>query len=142
MLVVGAVAQRLGLAEAPSRTLGDTVLAHLSRTSLVLLIDNCEHVIADAAKTVDALLRACPGVRVLATSREPLKITGEHVYGLPALRVPTRAAARTLNVAEAEEYAAIVLFAERARAAGGCLCSAKKPPRSSRTSACSSMGCP
>jgi predicted ATPase/DNA-binding CsgD family transcriptional regulator len=116
-LVIGALAQWLGLAEAPSRTLGDTVLAYLNRRSLVLLIDNCEHVISDAAKTVDALLRTCPGVRVLATSREPLKISGEHVYGLPALRVPTRAAARTLNVAEAEEYAAIVLFAERVRAA-------------------------
>lgn len=68
----------------------------------LLIIDNCEHLIDDVARFVDDLLRACPDVRVLATSREGLAVTGEAQWRVPSLRVD-------------EDAAAVELFAERAR---------------------------
>jgi predicted ATPase len=78
----------------------------------LLVLDNCEHVIDAAAKVADDLLAACPGLRVLATSREPLGIVGEVLTPVPPLRLPTVDAAPS----EALEYAAIQLLADRAAA--------------------------
>ena len=84
----------------------------VSRDRIVIL-DNCEHVIADAARVAAALLAACGGVRILATSREALRIAGEHAYRLPSLSVPPSELAFTaLNAAS---YDAVALFVERAR---------------------------
>ena len=77
------------------------IVSALTDRSLLLVFDNCEHVIADAARLVHRLLTACPGLRVLATSREPLGITGEALCPLPPLR----------------EATALRLFADRAAAA-------------------------
>jgi predicted ATPase/DNA-binding winged helix-turn-helix (wHTH) protein len=83
---------------------------------VLIVLDNCEHMIAASAVLVDRLLRACPRVRILATSREPLEAEGEWVLRLPPLEVPKADA--DLTVADVLSYPAVQLFVDRARAAG------------------------
>ena len=64
------------------------LLQYLRPRRLLLILDNCEHIIDEVAHVADAILRAAPQVRLLATSREPLRIDGEHVYRVPSLAVP------------------------------------------------------
>jgi predicted ATPase/DNA-binding XRE family transcriptional regulator len=114
--VVAVIARVFELAESPRAPLLETLAAHLAGRSLTLIFDNCEHVIAAAAAVAETLLRTCPRVRVVATSREPLRIDYEQVYRLPSLSVPTAAAARTLDAEAAAGFAAIELFALRGKA--------------------------
>jgi predicted ATPase/DNA-binding CsgD family transcriptional regulator len=100
-LVPAAVARGLGLVDERPRALEDELTDHVADRHLLLVIDNCEHVLPAAAGLVGRLLRAAPDLRVLATSREPLGLEGEVVYQLTPL-------------AHAE---AVTLFSERARAA-------------------------
>lgn len=116
-LVVTAIASTLGVQEVPNRPLLGTLLANLRDKSLLLILDNCEHVINEAAMVADTLLRGCPGLRILATSREPIRVAGEQAYRLPSLRAPSAQAARRIGAVEAASYEAIALFAERARSA-------------------------
>lgn len=85
LLVVGAIAAAVGVQEAPNRPLLETLIAYLKNKSLVLILDNCEHVVTEAAVVADAILAGCPRVRILATSREPLRSAGERTYRLPSL---------------------------------------------------------
>jgi len=94
-LVASAVAQALGVQETPSRPLLETLLAYLRRKRLLLVLDNCEHVIAEVRTVAAVLLRACPEVRILATSREGLNISGEEVYRMASLAVPPPGATLT-----------------------------------------------
>ena len=114
--VAAAVARGLNVREVANRPLTETLLAHLDRKPLLLILDNCEHVIAEAAVLADVLLRGCQNVRILATSREPLRISGERTYRLPSLRVPQRQAALEMTAGRAEDYGALVMFAQRAQA--------------------------
>jgi predicted ATPase/class 3 adenylate cyclase len=113
-LVVNTIASTFGLREQPNRSVLDVLLRYLRPRRLLLILDNCEHLIEEAARVADAILRAAPEVRILATSREPLRIAAEHVYRIPSLAVPFSDA---LPAAEALRYGAIALFAERATAA-------------------------
>ncbi|WP_116200805.1 BTAD domain-containing putative transcriptional regulator [Amycolatopsis circi] len=88
----------------------DRLVSALRDQATLLVLDNCEHVIAAAARLVAQLLPACPGLRVLATSREPLGITGEQLVPIPRLAVPPPGAPA------AEIYPAVRLFLDRARA--------------------------
>ncbi len=63
----------------------ETVVASLRNHPLLLILDNCEHVVAEAARVAEFLLTSCPELRILATSREPLRSAGEHTYRLPSL---------------------------------------------------------
>ncbi len=114
--VESAVAQLLNVRESANRPLLETLLAHLGQKSLLLILDNCEHVIAEAAAVAGALLNGCPHLQILATSREPLRIAGEHLYRLPSLSLPTPLEAARLTASQATDHAAILLFVERARA--------------------------
>jgi predicted ATPase/DNA-binding winged helix-turn-helix (wHTH) protein len=89
-------------------------LGFLQHKRLLILLDNCEHVIDLAAKWTETLLRIAPGVAVLATSREPLRAQGEHVHRLAPLESPPRSQHMTGD--EALEFPAIQLFVERATA--------------------------
>ncbi|GII03856.1 AfsR/SARP family transcriptional regulator [Planobispora takensis] len=80
---------------------------------LLLVLDNCEHVIEPVAELVESLLRAAPGLRILATSREPLALAGEVVWAVPPLEVPGPAA----GLEELRESGAVRLFVTRASAA-------------------------
>jgi predicted ATPase/transcriptional regulator with XRE-family HTH domain len=115
-LVVTAIGAVLGLRASPSRSILDGLLTYLSGKSLLLILDNCEHVIAEAAAATAAILHACPGIRILATSRESLRVAGERTYRLPSLRVPPPSVTAALSVGEATGYGAIALFAARAQA--------------------------
>ena len=89
-------------------------MQHLAHRCALLVFDNCEHVVEDAAAVAAAIVRGCPGVRVLATSREALNVDGEAIYEVPPLTFPPPELAR--DVAAAATYDAVALFVERARA--------------------------
>ena len=81
---------------------------------LLLVLDNCEHVIDRAARMAEALVRANPKLRIMATSREPLRAEGEHLYRVPPLDVPAENAQDPEDVLR---HGAVQLFVARARAA-------------------------
>lgn len=108
--VVATVTRALGIRDDPTRDpLAYLVDVCLDRDTLIVL-DNCEHIIDAAANLVNELIQHCPDVLVLATSREPLNIRGEHVYRIPALALPDTQASTTAIAAAA----AVELFVERA----------------------------
>jgi predicted ATPase/class 3 adenylate cyclase len=114
-LVARTVASALGLREQPGRRLEDVMLAYLEGRQILLVIDNCEHLLQAVAELVETLLLHCADVRVLATSRESLRVAGETAWPLPPLGVPTPDAGETLEVGIQSE--AVRLFHERAAAA-------------------------
>jgi class 3 adenylate cyclase len=87
-LVPGAVAQALGVREEPARALAATLEDHLKDKRLLLMLDNCEHLVEACATLARALLRGCPRLHVLATSREGLGVAGERIYPVPSLSIP------------------------------------------------------
>lgn len=113
-LVAHAVGASVGVADEPGRSHIDIVVDGLRRKRLVLVLDNCEHLVDDIAGMVDAILTSCPDVTVLATSREPLGVQGEHVWRLPELATPGSAA---LSPEALLEFDAVRLFIDRAAAA-------------------------
>jgi predicted ATPase len=88
------------------------LIAVLRDRQMLLLLDNCAHIIETAAALAVSVLRSAPRVRILATSREPLRIEGEHVHRLSPLESPPPSAA--LSAAEALEFPAVQLFVEHA----------------------------
>lgn len=91
--------------------------AYLKDKQLLLVLDNCEHLLEAAARLVNAVIRVAPAVRVIATSREPLSVDGEHVLPVPPLELPAPHAAEPL--AQLRQNEAVALFTERATAASG-----------------------
>ena len=88
-LVPGAVAQALAVTPAPGGDVAQAITHHLRRRQVLLLLDNCEHVLAAAAALVGTLLDRCPALQVLATSRAPLRVRGEQELPVDPLPVPT-----------------------------------------------------
>lgn len=111
-LVANVVAQTLHVQPQPDRAVTETLLAYLKRKRLLLILDNCEHVIEEARHLVAAILHECPEVRVLATSREGLNIAGEEIYRVPSLAIPPDADRATVQ--DASRYEAVQLFVDRA----------------------------
>jgi len=114
-LVSSVIAKALGLTQVEGRRVDESIPQWLKRKRLLLILDNCEHVLEVVASIADAIIRSCLGVRMLATSRQALDIAGEGVYRLPSLAIPENSAG--LRSAEALGYGAIVLFVDRAKAA-------------------------
>jgi predicted ATPase/DNA-binding SARP family transcriptional activator len=122
-LVGPATARTLGVKEegasAGPGALVETLAAFLEPRSLLLVLDNCEHLLDACASLAFALLSACPDLRVLATSRQALGVTGEQLYRVPSLAVPVPAedlddpAGMEKDPAALLEYAAVRLFVER-----------------------------
>ena len=113
-LATQALATILGVREEAGRPLLATVTAHLEPRRVLLLLDNCEHLIDACARLADDLLRACPNVTIVASSREPLGLTGEVVYRVPPLSVPDSHDLPPIE--QLGEYEAIRLFVDRAAA--------------------------
>ena len=111
--VPSAISGALGIAPQPGRAALEALLDALGPQDILIVLDNCEHLIDACAKTADALLRRCPRVHLVATSREPLGITGETIYRVPSLSLP----ASEGSVAP-ESSDAVALFVDRARAQG------------------------
>ena len=114
-LVVTAIAETLAIELAGGAPLSSATAA-VADKHLLLILDNCEHVIGEAAAVGEALLRAAPRLSILATSRERLAIAGENVVRVPSLKIPETAA--KLTAMQAQDFEAIRLFVERARGLG------------------------
>ena len=112
--VAPGICQALGITGPPGRAVLEALLDALARQDVLIVLDNCEHLIGACAKTADALLRRCPRVRLVATSREPLGIGGETIYRVPPLSLPEPGAAG--SAVECSD--AVALFLDRARAQG------------------------
>ena len=110
--VAAAVAAALGVRDLPSAAAADALASALARRQLLLVLDNCEQVIGAAAELCGRLLLGADDVRVLATSREPLRIAGEARYRLAPLTLPNPD-----DPADPDESEAVALFADRARRA-------------------------
>jgi predicted ATPase/DNA-binding NarL/FixJ family response regulator len=114
-LVSQAVASALGMREGPGRTLSEAIVEDLKAKDLLLVLDNCEHLIDACAALADTLLVSCPNLKILAPSREALGITGERTYLVPPLSSPDPRGLPPLE--ELGRYEAVGLFLERAGAA-------------------------
>jgi predicted ATPase len=110
--VAAVVAAALGIPEQPGVAPAEALARVLARQQLLLVLDNCEHVIEAAAQLCAGLLAACDDVRVLATSREPLAVAGEARYRLAPLTLPAPD-----DTADGGRSEAVALFADRARRA-------------------------
>jgi predicted ATPase/class 3 adenylate cyclase/DNA-binding SARP family transcriptional activator len=110
-MVVGSVARLLAVQEEAHRPLEQSLADFLRERDALLVIDNCEHVLDTVSRLADTLLRSCPGLSVLATSREHLGVPGEAVVRIPPLSVPPEDAVDPVHI---ESFEAVRLFAERA----------------------------
>jgi predicted ATPase/DNA-binding CsgD family transcriptional regulator len=113
-LVAVTVADVLGVRPEPGQPAPEALAAVIGRRRLLLVLDNCEHVIGACAKLADVLLRDCPDLALLATSREPLGSGGERVYRVPSMSVP----AENADAAGIWTSEAVRLLADRAAAQG------------------------
>ena len=114
-LVPDAVAAALDARALPGQDVVDAVVEFLAPRTLLLVLDNCEHLLWASAALVDTLLRAAPGLTVLATSREPLRVGGEVVFRVPSLAIPDPEQLQAPG--DLLRYEAVRLFVERAVAA-------------------------
>jgi predicted ATPase len=114
-LVPSAIASVLAFKQEGEEISPESIARSIGTRQLLLIFDNCEHVVDAVARLVETIVTRCPGVTILATSREGLRIDGEHVYRVPPLDVPPerRPAAET-----ALEHTAVELFMTRAKALG------------------------
>ena len=112
-LVPQAVVQALGPREDANRPVRETLCAYLATRQVLLVLDNCEHLVGACAELATGLLRGCPWLRILATSREGLGIAGERLYRVPSLPAPPRDHLPLPE--ELGAYAAVALFVARAQ---------------------------
>ena len=113
--VAPSIAGAVGIAGQPGRPVFEALVDALAPQDILIVLDNCEHLIGGCAKTADAIVRRCPRVHLLATSREPLGIGGEAVYRVPSLSLP---GPDDNGSAAAESADAVALFVDRARTPG------------------------
>jgi predicted ATPase/DNA-binding CsgD family transcriptional regulator len=114
-LVTNAVMAALDLRDQAATDPVALLRSYLRDKELLLVLDNCEHLLDATARLIDDMLRAAPGIRVIATSREPLSVAGEHVLPVPPLDLPSPAE----SLAQTSQNDAVRLFVERAAAAAG-----------------------
>jgi predicted ATPase len=113
------VASAVGVREQPGQPIAQTLLDYLRTRTLLLVLDNCEHLVAACASLAEMLLRDCPGLRILATSREGLGIAGETTWRVPSLSMPDvqqRGSGAPELAAILPQYEAVRLFIDRALA--------------------------
>ena len=113
-LVTQTIAATLGVHAQPRHTILESLTSYVSAKSILLILDNCEHLIQICAQTTESLLHAAPRLKILVTSREALGITGETVYRVPSLPLPDSRELRDLDVLEQNDC--VRLFIDRALA--------------------------
>ncbi len=111
-LVPKTVATALDVSEQPGRAPTETLKNYLRPKSLLLVLDNCEHLLSACAQLADVLLKTCPTLRILATSREPLGLPGEVIWRVPSLSVPSLK--QLPPIEQLTQYEAVHLFVDRA----------------------------
>lgn len=112
--VAGAVANACGAQEVPGASVVDVLTQHLATAEMLIVFDNCEHLLAACAHLADSIVRAAKGVTLLTTSREPLGVAGEVTWRIPSLALPAEG---ECDAAQLAHFDAIRLFVERAHAA-------------------------
>jgi predicted ATPase/DNA-binding CsgD family transcriptional regulator len=115
-LVPQVVSQTLGVPASPEQPVLDSLLDYLESKELLLVLDNCEHLIASCAQLVQEILSHAHAVRILSTSREPLAVVGEAIYPVSGLSWPDAVDESLEYPQELLQYAAVRLFVERTRA--------------------------
>jgi predicted ATPase/class 3 adenylate cyclase len=115
MLVMQSVAQVVGVKEEASKPLQQTLCEFLKIKRLLLVLDNCEHLLTACAQLADALIRSCTHIKILASSREGFGIAGETTYRIPPLSMPDPK--QTSTPTSLSQYEAVLLFVDRATAA-------------------------
>ncbi len=113
-LIAPTIAQGLGYVGAKNISTNEQLMDGIGDKKMLLVLDNCEHLIEDVASLGSALLSACSRLKILATSRESLRIPGEWLYPVPAFEVPDESS--SVDMETVAEFPALTLFAERARA--------------------------
>jgi predicted ATPase len=117
-LVLQRVASALSVREVPGRRVTELLIEHLKPKQMLVVLDNCEHLIEGCAAMANALLRACPRLRLVATSREPLSVAGEISWPVPPLSLPdSRDPGNSRALEYLLRYESVRLFVERAAAA-------------------------
>ena len=116
LMLEAAVASALGVTEEPGRSLGQSLEGWMLLKTLLLVLDNCEHLIEGCAVLSESLLTHCPGLRILATSREALAVPGEATYRVPSMALP-RLKRLPADAEDLLRFDAVRLFVERATAA-------------------------
>ena len=110
-LIAMEVAATLGVERLPGRSMQESLIEYLRSRHALLILDNCEHMLDAAVHLVDGLLRSCPRLQVLATSREALGMAGEVLYRVPSLSVP--GPGEESDLFALQEHEAVRLFVER-----------------------------
>jgi non-specific serine/threonine protein kinase len=113
-LVPQAVASVLGVKEEAGRPVAEALVRHVADRRLLLVLDNCEHLVEACAALAEQLLKSGPQLRILASSREPLRVSGEATFPVPTLAVPT--SQDSIAVETLRQYPAVCLFVDRATA--------------------------
>jgi len=113
-LIAFAIRQAVGFVENRNLSADQQLLEGIGGKQMLIVLDNCEHLIQDVAEFAAGLLSACPRLKILATSRESLHIPGEWLYAVPVLGVPKGDS--PVSVDNAAQFPALILFVERARA--------------------------
>ncbi len=113
-LVPRAVAQVLGIADRSGEAVIDTLVSEINAKQMLLLFDNCEHIVGACSNLIESLLHSCPNVRIITSSREPLGVANELTYRVPSLRVPD--VGKPLSVEELKGYESVSLFMDRVQA--------------------------
>ena len=111
-LIAQEIAQALDVREVSNQPMIESLKSHLKSKDALLVLDNCEHLIEACAQTVEALLAACPKLKILATSRERLDLFNETTWNVPSLPLPEMGG--SLSLKKLKEFASIELFVERA----------------------------
>lgn len=113
-LASSAISKALNVGQSQDRAADESVIVALQRRHMLIILDNCEHVMADVAKLADDILRHCAKVHILATSRQPLNLSGEQVVRMEPLPLPDPRL--ELQPGDVTSYPALTLFMDRARA--------------------------
>lgn len=113
-LIETTIVQTLDYTEAENRSARQQLVDSIGENQMLIVLDNCEHLIQEVAELVSGLLSACPHLKILTTSREALRISGEWIYTVPTLEVLKESA--SVDMETASTLPALTLFAERARA--------------------------
>ena len=111
-MLVQTVASYLGIVKLPDRAILDTLISTLRAKTMLLILDNCEHLLEVCSQLVETLLKNCPEVKILATSRAGLRLEGEALYHVPSLAIPGKSELRSLD--ELGNTESVRLFTERA----------------------------
>jgi non-specific serine/threonine protein kinase len=111
LLLPRTIAIAIGLQDVPQRPVMDMLSDYLREKNMLIILDNCEHILDACAQIADFLLKKCPHLKILATSREALGIVGEAVYQVPSLQLPSM----QQFLEDFRNYESIRLFEERAR---------------------------